>query len=176
MASRLEQLTLDIHETLNDATVEHRFGRKHLEHHDQERRIVWVRAPSRLEEPRQAAARKVVGTTEYRVTTCVDRMDAVEAHIWAEDDESIDQLLDNLVAAICLTQRFMAWGGYTYASQEPKEGGETARTEKIILRVSFRLPVPEEIKPLKVIIGLDHECGTLLPDGSTQPEPEEEDP
>lgn len=175
MPSRLEDITIEIHERLNDATLERRFGRKELQHHDQERRIVWVRVLSPIDTPKRAGATMVVGDPEHRVNVCQIRVETVEAHIFAETDELIDQLLDNVIAACWLTLQSVAvqFTNYSWVSQYENEAGETLRTEKVVLRLSFRLPVPEEIKQLTPITEISHVCGTLTNDGDFNPQPED---
>lgn len=175
--SRLEEFTVSIHETLADSSVKRLFGRKSLAHQEQARRIVWVRTRGDIEAPRQAGGREVPpattppGGTTYRVRACCLRIERVEAHIFAEDDEKLDALLDNLLAAIYLTIPTPSFSGFAFPSQEEGKDGESLRTQKCVLTVAFRCPVPDEIKPLAPITGFTTTAGTLTQDDTVVPEP-----
>ena len=178
--SRLQDLTAAFHQRLNDATVAYVFGRADFDDHQQTRRIVWVREGSQLEPPYRAGGTFIDGNPAVRVRICADRIERVAAHIFAEDDEAADTLLDNLIAAVLLTipaqHRQFPVLSYEWKTHEPREAGHTLRAEYVILHCAFRLPVPDEIKPLRELEDFTDECGSLQQDGSTTEEPTEEPP
>ena len=170
MASRLEEITEQIHTTLAAASVKRLFGPVHLAHHEQAKRVVWVRERSPIEDPRQAGGKEVSGT---RIRVCRLRIEAVAAHVYAETDEALCDLIDVLIAAIDLTVPSARMSGIDWVSHQDHEAGETRRTDKAILHCAFRLPVADEIRELLEVTGIDHECGTLLPNGTVNPQPED---
>lgn len=166
--SRLERITRAIHDEMADPSIEYLFGRKYLDQHGTDRRIVYVPNGGTIAAPNKIGAD--VGS--HRVRMCRARVSSVEAHAYAEDIESADDLLDALIAAVCLVVPDAVFGSYDDVSDEVGEAGETLRSYKVICRFQLRLPVPVEVKKLRTIVAIEHECGMLQPDGSIAPQPD----
>jgi len=166
--SRLEDLAIAIHSKLADPTVAQRFGRKWLDQHDQARRVIWMHAPSTFERPKQAGPRMVAGVA---TRTIWYRLEAFEAHIYADSDGDADLLLDYLVAAAALIEPSFVARGYDWQSDQPNQAGETTRTQKIVLRGTFTLPVLDMIKVPRRVQSASSVVGTIQPDDSVLPEP-----
>jgi hypothetical protein len=163
--SRLERLTRKIHAKLNDASVTHLFGAKNLAVHESDRRICYVRNGGDIVPPKQTGA-AAIDDNRHRMTVCKTRVESCIAHLWAETDALADDLLDNLIAAICELDPNAVFGRYGAMSDEPGEAGEILRNYKYTVPFALKLPVPSSIKPLRVIAAIGHECGQLNADGS----------
>lgn len=166
MASRLERAARKIHDELGDPSVECAIGRNELARHGQKRRIVWVHGQGRVERPRQAGGR-VVGSEANgtRQTATWMRLEAVEVHIYAEDERAIDELFDRLLVAIDEAYPNPEITGYTWTTDEPGQNGLTLRQPKIVLLLMLRFPVIAEIQQLAPLQGESHEC-MILPESS----------
>lgn len=167
MATRLEALAEKIHEQLNDQTVKSAFGRKEVARNDQRRRVVWVPVGGPLTPPEKRSAGTVVpnGTGQARRHDVVLRQERVQVHVTAESDESLEQLFENLLAAIGLTIPRPTWHEYRWVTEEEGQAGDSLRVPKIRFEITIQLPVAEEIKPLTVVTGEDHTCGFLTAEG-----------
>jgi hypothetical protein len=139
--SRLEELTIAIHEKLNDPSVERLFGRNAKAKQTQARRIVWVPMGGQLIPPRQGGGRPPGDGTAFRIQSCQDRQPRIAAHIHARTYEQAEALLDRLIAATMI----------------------------VIPNVTFPAPY-EETTPLRTITGIDHVCGTIQEDGTIKPQ------
>lgn len=170
--SRLEELTIAIHDQLADSTVERMFGRNAKSKQTQARRIVWIPMGGQLIPPRQGGGRLPADGTQFRIQSCQDRQARFAAHIYARTYEEAEALLDRVIAAIMLVIPNVTWPApYEDKTHEDKnEAGVTRRTELIVLHVQTRLPVPDEVKPLRTITGTDHVCGTIQGDGTVKPQ------
>jgi hypothetical protein len=173
--TRLQELVTAIHATLNDASVAARVGRVYLDEHDQARRVVWVREGGDVEPPKQAGGRLVPGATpddpDFRVRACKIRVERVQAHIYAEEEDLAENLLDAIIAAVCLTVPTVRMTGYDWVTEEAEHAGRTLRTSKVVLKMQgFRLPVPDEIRQLEPVQAVDHVCGTLDANGDVVPQ------
>lgn len=169
--SRLEKVTRTIHAKIGDPSVTYLFGRKSLKLHEGARRICYVRDGGNVVAPRQTGAEEILNG-RYRIAMCRTRAENVVAHLYAETDGVADDLLDALIAAICQVDPNPTFSRYNATSDEAEEAGEILRTYKYIVPFVLRLPVPSSIKPLRVITAIEHECGTLQPDGSITPQPD----
>jgi hypothetical protein len=169
--SRLEMLTLAIHARLGDDSVVRLFGRAAMSEHAELRRVVWIPMPSQIDDAHQAGGRLVAGQPDRRVVSRRVRVAHVEAYGYAEDDETTDALLDDLIAAIDLTAPQTRFIGYDYPQHHENVDGATLRSSCFVLRMSFRFPVPEEISALKPIASATDVCGTTQPDGTVTPQP-----
>jgi hypothetical protein len=168
--TRLEEFATDVHAVLGDDTVKPYFDATALQEHKQQRRIVWVTPGGTTEAPRQGGGRPPVDGTQFRIQACRMRVENVDAHVYAENRETTEVLLDNLIAAVCLTLAVVEIPTYTWETEEIGNAGRTLRIAHCILRIYLRLPVPDQIRPLLPITGIEDECGTLLPDGSIKPQ------
>lgn len=146
MATKFEQIVEAIHAELNDPTVLRQTGRLAVKENQQLRRVVWIREPSDITPPRNVGG-KLAGGVRYRQV--YTREERVEAHVYAEDEDTIELLLDNLLGAMHVV------GGPSI--QPSKYAWETERAEgaahltsqpKIQLELTFMIPVFDERRPL----------------------------
>lgn len=174
--SRLEGITLEVHKTLANPSVTHAWGAFALKNHPESiRRVVWVRAQSPIETPRQAGGRLQGvpdgATTERggaRVRLCRIRVQTVDAHIHGEDEGAVDALLDDLLAAI---EQTIPQVDYVLEDWplENEAAASITRYPKAIIRLRIRLAVADEAKRLQSVLGEAHGCGILKDDGSLDP-------
>jgi hypothetical protein len=163
-------MATDVHVTLNDPTVKAYHDRVALQQHQQRRRVVWLTPGGTTEPPKQGGGRLPTDGTAFRVQACRVRVEQVHAHIFAETRELTEQLLDNLIAAVCSTLGVVEIPTYAWVTEERDQAGTVLRAAECILRINLRLPVPEQIKPLTPVIGVEDVCGTLDDDGNTVPQ------
>lgn len=169
MATRLREFAELVHVELADATVRAAHDAVGLQQHQPERRIVWLTQGGTTEPARQAGAR-VVGNDRVRASR--NRVEHVDAHVFAENRETTEMLLDNLIAAVGNTLNgVVEMPTYRWESEEPDEAGRARRTAHCVLRINLRLPVPDEIRPLHPITGVEDVCGTLDEGGEIVPQP-----
>jgi hypothetical protein len=170
VATRLEEFATAVHAALGDPSVKAYFDATALQEHKQRRRIVWVTPGGTTETPRQSGGMPPSDGSKMRIQACRVRVENIDAHIYAENRETTEILLDNLIAAVCLTINPAEMPTYTWETETLDNAGRTLRIAHCILRIYLRLPVPDEIKQLFPIRGVEDECGTLQDDGSIKPQ------
>lgn len=171
MATRLAEFADLVHAKLNDPTVKKLDDVEALQKHEERRRIVWVTPGGTVEQPRQAGGRMPTDGTQFRIQLCKVRVENVDAHIFAETRERTEQLLDNVIAALCITaESGIEMPTYTWVTQERDNAGKVLRAQYCVLRFRLRLPVPEQIKPLGTFNAVDDVCGMLDEDGNVVPQ------
>jgi hypothetical protein len=181
MTTRLEEIAEKVHETLDDPSVKRLHGWPALSEHAARRRAVWCSTGGTIEEPRQGGGRRPTGETDTseaqtaRIVACKIRVEDVQIHIYGETAEVTEQLLDNLIAAIYITLGTPMIPNYRWVSQQTETSGRTLRNEKIVLFLKLRLPVPEEISPLRKIEGITFSA-VLLDDEGNFPDSPNDDP
>lgn len=157
---------------LNDATVKKRDDVAALQQHDVRRRIVWLTQGGTVEQPRQAGGRTPSDGTAFRIVSCKDRVEEIEAHLFSESRETTEQLLDNVIAAVCIVARTaVEMPRYVWETQDRDNAGKVLRAEHCVLVIRLRMPVPEQIKPLGTFATVADVCGTLDEDGDVVPQP-----
>lgn len=163
-----------IHKELDDDTVELLFGRENLNSNSKSRRaVVWVRPGGVVNPPQQGgglyqspeqveAAKAMVPTGEpveapsgTRTQFCYEPVDAVVAHLYAEDDLMLERLFYQLLAAIKLACGHLATPG-RYVWPNELEGNLGKRQPKLELQVTFTFAAPEEISALTLITSTQH--------------------
>ena len=162
-----------IHEQLNDPTVELAFGIDELDKNKGRRRIVWVRpggttnppdrggglyrSPAEVEAEKEQVptGKPVEAPSGTRVQFCYQPVDQVFAHLFAETDKLLEQLLYNLLAAIKIACGHLAMPG-AYIWPNELDGRLGKRQSKIQLRVDFTFAAPEEISALTTILHTQH--------------------
>jgi hypothetical protein len=171
--SRFELFSERVHAQLNDPTVVRLVGRKNLAAHEQARRIVWIHAPSTVDRPSQAGG-KVVGssTTGTRQQAVWMRLENAEVHVFAETEELVDQLFDNVLAAIDLAIPRVRLDGYVWVTEQEGQAGLTLWQPAIMFRCAFRLPVMDERKQLAPITAQEHECSLITDATAPFPPPD----
>lgn len=139
--------------------VDMRVGRKAFSFHGAKRRICWIEPRGKLVPPLQAGGRQVGST---RAPACKTREAEVHAFIYGGLDDTTEQLFEALVAAICkLGEARYEMPSYRWVTEEEANAGHTNRTDCIELTVIARLPIQEEVKPLREVTGVDDVCGML---------------
>lgn len=135
-------------------------GRKYLAKHDQKRRMVWVPVDSPVEPPKTTGGRRVgTGATQTVVVDAFIRVETVEVFIFAEDEDTIEALFDNLLGVMkrVISGGLLA-GPYRWLTEEDGGSGWVLRQPAIMCRFSFRIPVPRESKAVVILTGEDHTC------------------
>ena len=173
MPTRLETLAILIHEQLADPTVKRLMGRKNLTVGEQPRRIVWIHSPSTVDLPDQAGG-ELLGENangeRHRFVWL--RLENVEIHVFAENEETVEQLFDKLLGAIAVKVPRVRMDGYTWTNDEEGQAGFNERQAKIVLRCAFRLKVSDEQKPLAPVTGTEHNCQLITEETPFDPEPD----
>lgn len=170
MASRLQEFAELVHDELGDATVVAKHDRVALQQHQQRRRIVWLTEGGQTIPPAQRGATFSIDGVGQRIQICRMRVEHVDAHLFAEDRETTEHLLDNVIAAVCNVLKVVEIPSYTWESEDNAEAGRALRGAHCVLRINLHLFVPQEIKPLRLITGVEDVCGTLDDDGEVVPQ------
>lgn len=170
LKTRLEEQAELIHKEFA-TPIEMREGADALNLHDEKRRIVWVTPGGTIAAPPQAGGRMADDDDTVRIVACRLRSEDVDVHLFGSNRADAEQMLDATIAAIhkaCGPSARIT--SYSYPNEEQDKTGVTRRTHKCVLKIQLRMPVPEEIAPLREITGADHECGTIQDDGSITPQ------
>lgn len=175
MTTRLEEIAVAVHQRLNaalppEAQIKAYHDRVALTAHQQRRRIVWLTEGGTTQPPRQGGGRPPTDGTPVRAQSCRMRVEEADAHIFAENRERTEELLDALIAAVCTVLAVVEIPTYRWVTEEVTQAGQALRVAYCVLRILIRLPVPEEIAALSPILGVDDICGTIQPDGSFKPQ------
>ena len=159
--SRIQTLADRVHARLNDATVKQVVGERNRGRNDQRRRIHWYRSSGEI-----ISAKTAGGTvdsdgddvTGQRVDSVWTRLEMVTCLVFAESEDSMETLLDNLITAIDQSERAPAveWEGYEWSSTTKDEFSK--RIPMIELTFSIRLPVADAIKQLVEITDEELTC------------------
>lgn len=164
--SAMELLARDVHATMNDPSVALVWSAKGVKRHDQPRRIVWARVdPSQIVTPEEAGGRQHGGANGVRYNVTRIREQVMDLHIYGEHEAAIDQILKNVVAAIDLTIQRVRFLAESWTTETADAANNTHRP-KCVVRAVFRLNVPDEVSPLRPLLGTLHACGILQADGS----------
>lgn len=154
--SRGERIIDQVHTELDDDSVVHYVGRRFLAAHKQQRAVVWVPVSSPIEPATRAGGRTIDGQRRSDVFT---RIESFEAHIYAENNETVDLLFDALLGACKRTvHTSMNVGRYSWASEEQDGTNWTLRQPKIVCQIAFQMPVAREQLKLHEITLQDHTC------------------
>lgn len=150
--SRLSDFADSVHVALNDATVEKVIGQKNGNRHGKRRRLHWYRISGQI-----VPARQTGGTEENgnRSPTELTRLETVQCNVFAETEDTLDVLIDNVIAAIQgdAPGGSVQWGDYTWAHDEYAKRGVM-----VPLTFEIRLPVLSEQKALVTITDEDLTC------------------
>jgi hypothetical protein len=165
VATRLHAFAAAVHNALETAgvtDVEMRVGRKAVAFHGPKRKVAWVCPGGKLTSPKQGGPRLPTGVTDSRTTSCKTNEATVLAYIYGGSDEATEDLFEAVVAAACsVPGAQLEMPDWRWVTQEDEKAGHTDRTELIILTMALRLPVHDEIAPLREILSVDDVCGTL---------------
>lgn len=121
--------------------------------HGQRRRIHFYKTGGSIEKASQAGGRIVDGTS--REPAVYFRHETIEAVVFAEDDDSLDTLVDNLLVAI---DRVSPNGGVLFNDYDFNYDQYSKRIPITTLNFNVKLPVIDEIKPLTIILDEEHFC------------------
>lgn len=152
--SRFSTFVDDVHTRLNDATVQKVIGDKERGRNRQRRRLHWYRTGGEIVPSRTAggtvesAGDDITGTRTPSVKT---RMEDILCRVFAESEDTLDTLLDNVIVAINQTAREPAveWGEYTWEATQKDEFAK--RIPMVELQFALRLPVADEQRSLTQI-------------------------
>lgn len=145
MATRLQGIAEAVHETLDDPTVKLLVGRKHVKEHAQQRRILWVTAPSKTSPPKMAGEHFDQENEEEPSGVCImNREQAVVVWVCAENEETTEKLFENFLVALEATlQTSYTFPTYRFVFEAEGENPRLARQELVELTFSVRLPVSD---------------------------------
>lgn len=160
--SRFVDLVSDIETTMGDSTVTFVVGNDKNRKRGPRRRIHWVRRGGPVV-PSSRAGATLVGddSSGDRVRTPLNRIGLIEAHIFAEDDDTTEDLLDNTIAAIY--QTFTGAGGVEFVEYDWDDDQINQRGPYTVLSFSVTYPVSDEIKPLTELTAQEQTCEIETP-------------
>lgn len=137
----------------------------------QRRRVHCYRLGGTIEAPERAggtvvethpleADANIFDAGKSRVPTVWNRREHIELRIFAESEETLDVLLDNIITAIdrSAPNGGIEWEEYTWIENEIGQ-----RQPMIPLRLWAMFPVAEEIKKLTILAAEDFEARWVIP-------------
>lgn len=152
--SRLSDLADAVHVTLDDSSVKKVIGKVNDGKHGPRRRIHWYHTGGVVQTVSQAGGRLTESDT-VREPAVWERLGAIDCLVFAENDETAETLLDNLIVAISQT----APNGSAIFEDYVWQHDEIAQREPLAtLRVLIKWPVVDEISPLTEITDEEHSC------------------
>lgn len=158
--SRFGRFVAEVEANLADTTVEFQLGRAREGEHGIRRRVMMYRAGGLILAPKRAGGAMVGGEGGVRIPTIYDRHESVDVVLHAESEESLDQLLDNMINAI---DKVAPNGGINWENYEWNENEIAQRVPQVRLRFAVKLPVAEEIRPLTIITAEEMEFHLIVP-------------
>lgn len=159
--SQFRDVAAAVETQLNDDSVKFQYGRDELAKHEQKRRIVWVRKLGVFEAPKNQGGKSVNGSggVEQRIRIAFMKVEEVEAHIYAENEDSCEVLFDAVLAAI---KRVGVWilqpVRYEWQTELDGISASRQRQPKIMLVLQSRILVADEESTLVVITDIQHSC------------------
>ncbi len=160
MSTRLERIAAKIHTALPPgANIVPKFGKRALKNFDKPRRIVWISPGGDINPAKRTngTLTNEAGKPE-RISIIADRYESIEAHLFAEDAERLEVLLDAVVAAIHNQLGPSAPFPWKYGwGEESQDGGQQANIRpKIVLSFQAQMPVSEQALGLRTIEHFRH--------------------
>jgi len=149
---RLETFGADVEATLADPTVTFRYHADAMNEHDKLRRVVWIGTGGVVDEARPGRAGQVkVGQVSGTVAP-YDRAENVEIHVYADTDDNLETLVENLIIALNMTLA-RCRPTYAWVNQTPAATGRALRSKKCVLKFVLHMPIREELSALTAITG-----------------------
>jgi hypothetical protein len=156
--SRFSDFADAVHVTLDDATVQKLVGDSHKGSNRQQRRVQWYRTGGEMTaDTGQAGGRETTGST-VREPAVWTRLEDITCHIFAESEDTLDDLFDNVIVAIDNTARAFSVQLGEYSWEHPGKGEFATRNPMVELIMSLKLPVSDEQKTLVTITDEDLTC------------------
>lgn len=155
--SRFSTFVDAVHVTLADATVQKLIGDSHKGSNRQRRRVQWYRTGGECVTSPQAGGRETESGT-IREPAVWTRLEEITCHIFAESEDTLDDLFDNVIVAIDNTARAFSVQLGEYAWSYPGKGEFATRVPMVELNMSLKLPVSDEQKTLVTITAEDLTC------------------
>lgn len=138
---------IDTFETeFNDSSVTFVVGNENKRRRGSRRRIHFYRTGGPIVTHSRTGGTKV---GIERVTCSFERRGVIEAHIFAESDDTSETILDNLIATIYRTLEL----GFEFLGYDWDDDQVNQRGPYIILRFSVAHPVPNENSELVTLTG-----------------------
>jgi hypothetical protein len=145
--SRISDFVSAVATELDDDSVDFVIGKAKEGQHGQRRRVHWYRLGGEIEKnTRQGGT--LTDTETTRTVAVWQREERIVARIFAESEDTIDVLLDNLIVAIDRTAGVSA---FTKADYIWHENEIAQRAPMVELEFRLALPVADEITALVVI-------------------------
>lgn len=152
--SRLENLAIAVHTELDDATVQRVMYRRRDGRHGQRRRIHWYSDGGDVRPADRAGAKAVDGDTN-KIPQVWSRFERVACLVFAENVDTLDALIDNLIVAVDRTapNGSVIFDGYTW---DYDEVAQRIPMSELIFEVQW--PVADEVKALTEITAEELTC------------------
>lgn len=173
MRTRLQRIAEQVHADLDEPTIRAEHDRVAVAKHNQLRRIVWLTEGGTGEAAHQAGGRPRCDKPDVRVVSTWLRVETAQAHIYAEDRATCEQILDRVIAALdeVCGPSFSGFS-YRWVTEEQPNAGVTLRASKCILSFQLRMPVAVETQTLHPLPPAETDYGIERDDGSIEPHPE----
>lgn len=160
MSTRLERLAARVHAAFaaDLAGTPAKFGLRETQKHQEKRCVVWV-SPGGDVNPAQRTNGTITTETgkPERISIVADRLEQIEAHIYAVDAERVELLLDAVIAA--LHQEFGPNAPYPWKYEwfgGSQDAGVANTRPKVILKFAAKMPVSERALGLRTVVGFQH--------------------
>jgi hypothetical protein len=158
-SERIKRIAARIHEAAPELQrIDPEFGMKALQSHGAKKRVVWVTPGGSI-----GPASRTNGTvtdengTQQRVSIFAYRVEDVVVHIFAENGEDAEAILDTLAAAIQnvvgVNNAPFPWN-YNWAGDA--SDGTIARMPKVALSLTMKLPLSNQSLGLRRVAGFKH--------------------
>lgn len=152
--SRLSRLSESVHAELDDSTVERVLERRREHRNGKRRRVQWYSDGGRIDKPSQAGGRETENGT-VRQPAEWSRFERVTCHIMAENVDTLDTLLDNMIVAIDHTapNGSVIFDGYSWDYDDVAQ-----RIPATELVFEIQWPVSDAYRGLVVITDAEETC------------------
>lgn len=155
--SRLQGFVSAVETALDDGTVGFRVNQVNKGKHGKKRRVHWYGEGGTIEAPAQTSGRNSDGdpSNGVREPDLWDRIEQIQCVIFAEDETTIELLMENLLRVISNTagDGAVEWNGYEWELDQIDR-----RIPLIRLRFGLRWPVTEETSQLRPITDVENQC------------------
>jgi hypothetical protein len=151
--SRISSFVTAVATELDDGTVAFVIGKVNEGKHGQRRRVHWYRMGGEIEPSTRQGGTMTDGETT-RTVSAWQRTERIVARIFAESEDTVETLLDNLIVAI---DHAAGVSAFTRAEYLWQENEIAQRAPMIELEFRLSLPVADEISTLVTIAAVETE-------------------
>jgi hypothetical protein len=151
--SRIRSFVDAVEAELDDETVAFVIGKVNEGKHGQRRRVHWYRMGGEIVPTERQGGTMTDGETT-RTVSAWTRAERIVVHIFAENTDTVETLLDNLIVAI---DHAAGVSAFTRAEYLWQENELAQRVPMVELEFRLALPVADEITTLVIIEAVETE-------------------